>query len=64
MRELGITHLETPALKLSLTPDKPSPAEDEQDNQDKAESETPVFHNVHEHPDTYGGFVPWIKRDF
>lgn len=64
MRLLGIVHLETPELKLTLTPEAPAgddvaSAPVPEDEADADES----YRSVLEHPDTYGGFVPHIKRD-
>ncbi len=59
MRQLGVSHLETPELKLTLT-DEPQP---ESTEAEPAPEEPESFRSVHEHPDTFGGFVPFIKRD-
>ena len=61
MRSLGVLHLEADGVKLTLTPEAPVPATEAEDEQDDTPPEP--FLTVHDHPDTYGGFVPHIKRE-
>lgn len=58
MRALGVTHLETPTMKITLTPDAPSTGDEGTEPGEKPDA----FLDAHEHPDTYGGYVPHIKR--
>lgn len=62
MRALGVLHYEANGLKLTLTAEAPTAEADGED--ETGEPEPPaVFLTVHDHPDTFGGFVPTIKRN-